>query len=129
MPKDPLGFVLLVEDDDSMRESIRRLLDEAGFACKAFASADSLLDRRAENDPVCVISDLNLPGPSGLELLAALRLRNIGAPFILITGHDRPGLREMVLRSGAAAYLAKPFRGLALLQAIKAAIRPRQARP
>ena len=123
----PGATVLVVEDDDSMRESIERLLDAAGFGCTAYASADALLARGVDEDSVCVISDLRLPGMSGLELLAALRQRDLSTPFILITAHDTPGLRETAMRRGAAAFLAKPFRGTALLQAVRAAIEP--ARP
>ena len=117
----PGGTVLVVEDDDSMREAIERLLSAAGFGCAAYASADALLARGVDKDSACVISDLRLPGMSGLELLATLRQRNISLPFILITAHDAPGLREKAMRCGAAAYLAKPFRGTALLDAIRAA--------
>jgi len=114
--------VSVVEDDDSMREAIQRLLNAYGFECDAYASADALLAQGLGEDSVCVISDLRLPGMSGMELLAALRERNPSTPFILITAHDAPGLREKAMRCGAAGYLAKPFRGTALLGAVKAAI-------
>jgi FixJ family two-component response regulator len=70
-----------------------------------------------------VISDQRLPGMSGLELLATLRQRKISLPFILITAHDAPGLREKATSCGAAAYLAKPFRGTTLLDAVRGAIK------
>ena len=118
----PGGTVLVVEDDDSMREAIERLLSAAGFGCAAFASADALLARGVDEDSACVISDLRLPGMSGLELLAALRERDISLPFILITAHDAPGLRQKAMSCGAAAYLAKPFRGTMLLDAVRGVI-------
>jgi len=116
------GTVLVVEDDDSMREAIERLLNAAGFGCAAYTSADALLARGVDEDSVCVISDLRLPGMSGLELLATLRERDIALPFILITAHDAPGLRQRAMSCGAAAYLAKPFRGTTLLEALRGAI-------
>jgi len=119
------GAVLVVEDDDSMREAIERLLSAAGFRCTAYASADALLARGVDEDSACVISDLRLPGMSGLELLATLRERDISLPFILITAHDAPGLRQKAMSRGAAAYLAKPFRGTTLLEAVRGAIEPR----
>jgi FixJ family two-component response regulator len=125
MPKSPAGMVVVVEDDDSMRESLERLLDEAGFACSSFASADALLARGIDGLSVCVISDLRLPGFSGLDLLAALRASGIALPLILITGHDAPGLREEAMRRGAAAFLPKPFRGTTLLETVRAAIKQR----
>ena len=117
-----LRTLLVIEDDDSMREAIERLLVAAGFGCTVYTSADALLARGVDEDAVCVISDLKLPGKSGLELLATLRERHVSLPFILITAHDTPELRQQALRSGAAAYLAKPFRGTELLEAVTGAI-------
>ena len=121
----PSRMVLVVEDDDSMSEAIQRLLKAAGFECAAFASAEALLAGGVNEDTACVVSDLKLPGMSGLGLLASLRQRDVSPPFILITAHDAPGLREQAERCGVAAYLAKPFRGTALLEAVRAAIEPR----
>jgi len=118
------GTVLVVEDDDSMREAIERLLNAAGFESAAYASADALLARGVYEDSACMICDLRLPGMSGLELLAVLREQSISLPFILITAHDAPGLREKAMSCGAAAYLAKPFRGTTLLDAVRGAIAP-----
>jgi len=120
----PGGKVLVVEDDDSMRDAIEKLLAAAGFLCTAYASADAMLAQRVDEDLLCVVSDLRLPGMSGLELLGALRDRHVTAPFILITAHDSASVREAAMSHGAAAYLAKPFRGTALLQSIEAAIAP-----
>jgi FixJ family two-component response regulator len=120
----PTGTVLVVEDDESMREAIERLLDAGGYRCAAYGSADSLLAHGIDVDSACVISDLRLPGMSGLELLAALRERQISLPFILITAHDAPGLREKAMSCGAAAYLPKPFRGTTLLEAVRGTIEP-----
>jgi len=123
-------MVLVVEDDDSMREALERLLSAAGFGCTSYASADALLAHGVDADSACVISDLRLPGMSGLELLAALRERKLLLPFILITAHDAPGLREKATSSGAAAYLPKPFRGTALLETLRGAMKsPPSSRP
>jgi len=116
------GTVLVVEDDDSMCQAIERLLKAGGFECATYASADALLARGVDKESPYVISDLRLPGLSGLDLLAALREQKISLPFILITGHDSPGLREKALLSGATAYLPKPFRGTKLLDSVRAAI-------
>lgn len=116
--------VLVVDDDDSMREAIARLLGAGGYSHGAFASAEDFLASGTAEGAACVVSDLRLPRMSGLALLAVLRARGARVPLILITGHDRPGLREDALRAGAAAYLAKPFPGTVLLDAVKAAICP-----
>jgi FixJ family two-component response regulator len=124
----PIPKVVVVEDDDSMRRAIERLLEAAGFESAAYTSAEAALAGRTDMNAACVVSDLKLPGMSGLDLLAELRAVGGGPPFILITAHDAPGLREEAARGGAAAYLAKPFSGMALVDLIRAAIelaRPR----
>jgi FixJ family two-component response regulator len=111
--------VVLVEDDTSMREAIERLLHAAGFECSAYASAEALLACDRREGTACIVSDLRLPAMSGLELLAQLRSRGERTPLILITAHDAPGLRQQAMKRGAAGYLAKPFRGTALIETIK----------
>ena len=120
----PGSMVLVVEDDPSMREAIKRLLNAAGVECAAYASAESMLASGHGEGAACVVSDLKLPAMSGLDLLAELRARAGCPPFILITAHDAPGLGEEAVRRGAAAYLAKPFCGTVLLDAVKAVIEP-----
>jgi FixJ family two-component response regulator len=120
--------VLVVEDDDSLRAAIERLLEAAGFQVVAYASAEALLAGAAAEGAACVISDLKLPALSGLDLLVELRARGGWPPLILITAYDVPGLREKAARHGAAAYLSKPFCGTALLDAVKAVIEPARLR-
>jgi|SRR5437868_14736552 len=111
--------ILVVDDDEGMREAIESLLDEAGFETTVYASAEALLAADGVESAMCVISDLKLPLMSGLELLEKLRTRAARPPVIVITAHDAPGLRSEAVRLGAAAYLAKPFLGSALLAAIE----------
>ena len=118
------GRVLVVEDDESMREAIETLLDAADIEFTSYGSAEALLSGGAIDASVCIISDLKLPAMSGFELLAALRARAAVPPVIMITAHDSPGVRSEAERLGAAAYLAKPFAGTALLAAIKTVTRP-----
>jgi FixJ family two-component response regulator len=120
--------ILVVEDDDSMREAIARLLCAADFECHAYVSAEALLARGGGGDAACVVSDLKLPGISGLDLLDEIRARGGWPPLVLITAHDAPGLREAALHRGAVAYLAKPFRGTALLDLLKSVV-PMHAPP
>jgi two-component system C4-dicarboxylate transport response regulator DctD len=115
-------MVFLVDDDDSMREAMGRLINLAGFGCASFASAEDFLARQPAGPGACVVSDLKLPGISGLELLDELRTRDAAPPLILITAHDSPGLQDEAMRRGAAAYLTKPFRGTALLDTINTVI-------
>ena len=120
--------VLVVEDDESMRQAVERILGLAGFEPRAYASAEALLAAGTAEGAACVVSDLRLPAMSGLELLAALRARGFRAPLVLITAYDEPGLAEEATRRGAAHYLAKPFQGIALLAAVRAAIGTGDAR-
>ena len=118
MTSSTFGSVLVVEDDDSMREAIETLLDAAGFESALFASAESMLAGGVGAGVACVVSDFKLPGMSGLDLLTELRRRSRRPPVILITAHDSEALRAEAERRGAAAYLAKPFLGSVLLTAI-----------
>jgi FixJ family two-component response regulator len=112
--------VLVVDDDDSMRKAIARLLKAAGHESVMFISAEALLQSGAAATAGCIVSDLHLPGMSGLDLIKAVRdQRQGGPPVILITAYDAPGLREQVLQRGAAAYLKKPFQGDALVEAVR----------
>ena len=116
--------VLVVDDDEGMREALKNLLDAAGFEAVAFGSAEALLREGIIDGAVCVISDIRLPSMSGLDMLAALRARGEQIPVIAITAHDEPGVRDEAKRCGAAAYLAKPFLGTVLLAAIERVATP-----
>jgi FixJ family two-component response regulator len=111
--------ILVVDDDDSMRQAITRLLKAAGYENVTFPTAEACLASEATSTADCLISDLHLPAMSGLELLAELRRRKCGIPVILMTAFDEPGLHLHALERGAAAYLAKPFPGTALLKSIQ----------
>jgi FixJ family two-component response regulator len=114
--------VLLVEDDESMRQAVERLLNAYHFECTAYASAEDLLAHGAGDGAACVVSDLMLPAMSGLDMLAEMHARGGWPPLVLVTAHDRPGLRDEAVRRGAAGYLAKPFHGAALVAAVESAI-------
>lgn len=110
--------VFIVEDDEGMREAIEHLLSIAGFRTVAYGSAEALLNEKATERPLCVISDLNLPAMSGFDLITELGRRSGQSPVIVITAHDSESTRQEAARLGASAYLAKPFTSGALLTAI-----------
>jgi FixJ family two-component response regulator len=112
-------IVLVVDDDESMRDAIHQLLNATGFANATYASAEELIAGGRTGEAFCLISDFKLPSMSGLELLSELRRQNIQLPMILITGHDTPGLSQDAALRGAVAYLLKPFSGRALLTALE----------
>jgi len=116
--------VLVVEDDDSMRQAIERFLNASGIATAGYASAEDLLAVGPAEGDACIVSDLKLPKRPGFELLAELRDRGETQPLILITAHDSPKIRKQAEQNGVAAYLAKPFHGHALVAAVRAVIGP-----
>src|SRR5690349_4579505 len=123
MPLSLTGVILVVDDDDSMRQAIQRLLNAAGLKTEAYSSADALLADGRAPSAACIVSDYKLPGMSGLDLLTELRTRGFHLPTIVVTAHDSTDLRNEAMRRGATGYLAKPFRSKDLLEAIDAAIR------
>jgi FixJ family two-component response regulator len=112
-------IVLVVDDDESMREAIHELLSATGFTNITYASAEELLAGGRINEAFCLVSDFRLPSRSGLELLSELRRQGSQLPAIVITAHDTPGLSQEAALQGAVAYLVKPFSGRALLTALE----------
>jgi len=117
------ALVLVVEDDDLMRSSTRRLLRSAGFRVEAFASAEEFLKSGRAAETACLILDLRMPGMNGLELQRHLAAEGCHIPIIFITAHDNQELRMQALREGAVDFLLKPFSEEALLQAIRKALK------
>jgi len=117
------ALISVVDDDESVRESLRGLLRSVTFGVKVFASAEEFLssDRMRETD--CLILDVRMPGMSGLELHRRLVSSHPYLPVIFITAHGDEELRSRVLRSGAVDYLLKPFSDHALLNAVQTALR------
>jgi FixJ family two-component response regulator len=120
-------LIHVVDDDDSLRSALLRLLGARCFDTRAFASAKDALADRHLGQPACLVGDLKLPAMSGLDLVDHLRRRGVSAPVVAITGNDEPGVREEVRRRGIEHVLAKPFLGsavVALLDQIVGSPRP-----
>jgi len=115
-------LVVLVEDDLGMREALTKVLNASGFRALPFSSAEALLEVSDTADAACFVLDIRLPGLSGFELFRRLKAAGSTAPAIFITAQDDDAGRDLAKRLGAASYLAKPFSGRALLQAIDAAL-------
>jgi len=115
-------LVAVVDDDDSVRESLGGLFRSVGYAARGFASADAFLqsDDLAKTD--CVILDVRMPGMSGLELQRQLVASHPDVPVIFMTAHDDARARSQALSGGAVDYLIKPFSEAALLDAVRAAL-------
>jgi FixJ family two-component response regulator len=113
----------VVDDDESMRESLPDLIKEFGFAARAFSSAEDFLSSGAADETNCLILDIAMPGMSGPELHQELKRRGKKIPTIFITGQKDEAVRTRVLEQGAAGFLLKPFNDTALLAAIKSALK------
>jgi FixJ family two-component response regulator len=117
-----LPLLSVVDDDESMRESLPGLIKEFGFAARAFSSAEEFLSSGSVDETSCLILDIAMPGMSGPELHQELKRRGEEIPTIFITGQKDETIRARVLQQGAAGFLVKPFSDAALLAAIKTAL-------
>lgn len=117
------ALVSVVDDDESVRESLPDLLKEFGFAARAFASAEEFLASDCVGQTRCLILDVAMPGMTGPDLQRELKRRGREIPIIFITAHIDEAVRSRVLEQGAAECLFKPFSDTALLEALNAALR------
>jgi FixJ family two-component response regulator len=115
-------FVAIVDDDDLMRGALQGLLKEAGLPARAFASAEDFLHSGDQRQTACLITDIRMPGMSGLDLQAELNAARCRIPIIFITAHGDATMRLQALRAGAVEFLAKPFNDEALLESVRAAL-------
>ena len=113
--------VFVVDDDPSMRASLKRLLRECGFDATVFESANALLDHGDFSRAVCIVLDINLDGQSGIDLRRRLASEGVTAPVIYITGNDSHANRSAAIESGCLAYLAKPFAAQMLIESVERA--------
>jgi FixJ family two-component response regulator len=115
-------LVSVVDDDESVRESLPDLLAEFGFAVEAFSSAEEFLDSVRLTETRCLILDVSMPGMSGPELHRELLRRGSNVPVIFITAHADESLSPTLIEQGAVACLFKPFSETELFDALQAAI-------
>jgi FixJ family two-component response regulator len=112
-------LVLVVEDDDGMREAIDQLLSVAGFTTMLYGSAEAMLSDDAIQHPLCLVSDMHLPAMSGLDLVKELNRRGVQIPAIIVTAYESAAIRQEAARLGVSGFLVKPFPSAALLTTIK----------
>jgi len=113
----------VVDDDESVRESLPDLLWEFGFASRAFSSAEEFLSSDSIGKTKCLILDVMMPGMSGLDLQHELKRRGQKIPVIFISAQKDETVRELALKQGAVTFLHKPFSDSALLEALNMAVR------
>ena len=111
-------MIAVVDDEESVRDAVVRVLRAAAFAARGFASGEDFLKSWQFDQPDCLVLDLQMPGLSGAEVQQALKVARAQFPTVIMTAHNEPGVREECLRQGAVAYLCKPIEVGALLQAV-----------
>jgi len=111
--------VSVVDDDLSLRRSLRNLLSSVGFEVETFESAEAFLASDARERAACLVLDLRMPGMGGLDLLSHLAATGSRIPVIVLTAHGDDDARRRSLDAGAVAFLIKPFQSAALLDAIQ----------
>ena len=115
-------MVAIVDDDDLMRGALQGLLKSVGLPTQAFASAEEFLKSGEQHQVGCLVTDIRMPGMSGLELQAKLNADQCRIPTIFITAHGDEKMRMQALRAGAVEFLAKPFDDETLLESVRAAL-------
>jgi len=115
-------MVAIVDDDDLMRGALEGLLKAVGLPAQAFASAEEFLKSGQQRRARCLITDIRMPGMSGLELQAHLNAERCRIPIIFITAHGDEKMRMQALRAGAVEFMAKPFDDEALVESVRAAL-------
>jgi two-component system response regulator FixJ len=114
--------VALIDDDEAVLRSLRLLLDGRGLEVRCYSSAESFLAAMDAEMPRCVVTDVRMPGLSGLELQQELKRRRVVVPVILITGHGDIGMAVQAIKEGAFDFIEKPFDDGRLVASISAAI-------
>jgi len=118
-------LVSIVDDDGSLRRSVRNLLTSVGFRVETFVSAEAFLGSIHRENTGCLVLDLQMPGMTGLDLLAHLAATDSRIPAIILTAHGDDETRRRTLQAGAIAFLGKPFNSNALLDAVRSAMHGR----
>jgi RNA polymerase sigma factor (sigma-70 family) len=120
--------VFVIDDDPSVRSTLKFLIGTVGLDAESFATTDDFLVRKLPDAPSCLVLDVRLRGLSGLEFQGVLAARNIRLPIIFITGYGDIPMSVRAMKSGAVEFLTKPFRDQDLLEAIRIALERDRAR-
>jgi FixJ family two-component response regulator len=117
-------LISVVDDDESMRAALMRLVRSLGYEARGFGSAEDFLDAAVARASSCIISDIQMPGMNGFDLKRHLAAEGIPTPVIMITARAEPQLKDRALASGAICFLRKPFEADTLIDCIERALHP-----
>jgi len=115
-------IVSIVDDDESLRRSLRNLLGSVGFRVETFASAEAFLQSNHHDQTGCLVLDLRMPGMNGVDLLTHLSGTGSRIPAVILTAHGNDEARQRSLQAGAVAFLSKPFNGNVLIDVVRTAL-------
>jgi len=122
------AVVAVIDDDQSVREALHGLLETVAVDVELFVSVDDFLRASHSRAPDCIVLDVRLPGPSGLDFQAQLAKANVYTPIVFITGHGDIPMSVRAMKAGAVEFLTKPFRDQDLLDAVRSSIERARAR-
>jgi len=115
-------FVVIVDDDKSVQSALQDLIEADGLSARSFGSAEAFLESGLQRKAACLITDIRMPGMSGLELQAKLKADGFKTPIIFITAHGDARVRIQAMREGAVEFLMKPFDDQVLLSRVRTAL-------
>ena len=115
-------LVAIVDDDESVQRALQDLIESDGLSALCFGSAEQFLDSEARNKAACLITDVRMPGLSGLQLQAKLKAERCRIPVVFITAHGDAEMRIHAMREGAVEFLSKPFDDAVLLEIVHTAL-------
>jgi len=115
-------IIAIIDDDESMRDSLRDLVESARLEARCFGSAEEFLRSDVHRRAACLIADIGMPKMSGLELQARLKEEGCDLPIIFITAHGNARMRIQAMREGAVEFLVKPFDHQLMLKTVRAAL-------
>ena len=128
MTKEPEAVVFVIDDDESLREALKRLFRSVGFTVEIFASVTEFLQTKVPDVPSCLVLDVRLPGIGGLDFQSDLAKANIRVPIVFMTGHGDIPMTVRAMKAGAVEFLTKPFRDQDMLDAVQVGLTRDRAR-
>ena len=115
-------LIAIVDDDESVQSALQDLIEADGFSARCFGSAEEFLESGVQRKVACLITDIRMPGMSGLDLQARLKADGYKTPIIFITAHGDARVRIQAMREGAVEFLMKPFDDQVLLDRVRTAL-------
>jgi FixJ family two-component response regulator len=116
-------IVAIVDDDESVQSALQDLMESVGISARCFGSAEEFLESNERNQTGCLVTDIRMPGMSGLDLQAKLKTEGSHVPIIFITGHSDARMKTQAMDAGAIEFLSKPFDDEVLLEKARSALK------